>query len=650
MDTPLEDSEARFQSIFEGSAIGIALVGMDGHPQRCNAALLNMLGYSEAELQAMAFADFTHPDDVAIDIALFGELLRGARDQYHIEKRYIRKDGSVVWARLSVSALRDSTGAPACLIGMAEDVTAERLAHAERERLLYDLHQSDERLKLALEASAMGIWEWDFTTNSVTWSEQLERIAGMAVGSFPGTIEAFWTLVHKDDRVIISQALGRAVDDPSSGGAFESEFRLARADGSLRWIACSGRVLRDQSGRAARMVGMAHDISGMRQLELQFQQAQKMDAMGRLAGGIAHDFNNLLTAILGYSELVFAALPAGDALGADVQEIANAAKRAAALTNQLLAFSRSQVLAPKVLNPNEVVGTIENMLRRLIGEDIEVRVALTTAPCAVRVDPGQLEQVIVNLAVNARDAMPHGGTLTIETSVAEFDERLVQQRTHLAPGRYTVLSVSDTGTGMTPDVKARLFEPFFTTKEKGRGTGLGLATVYGIVQQSGGAIWVYSEPHQGATFKVYLPWVSERPDGVTTGTAATPSVGGTETIVLVDDDAQVRALSERALRAQGYEVFAFDTGLDAAEFVKTAGSGTDLLITDVVMPHMQGPELANDVRATRPGARVLYMTGYTDRAIEPGGLPNILHKPFTPTTLIQTVRDVLDRPFGVRAA
>ncbi|HXI33492.1 MAG TPA: PAS domain S-box protein, partial [Gemmatimonadales bacterium] len=493
-EAALQESEARFRAIFDGAAFGIAVVGMDGRPQHCNPALERILGYNQTELRGMTFASFTHPDDVAVDVGHFDELCRGIRDEYHIDKRYIRKDGRIVWVRLSVSALHDTSGETTCLIGMAEDLTAEKDGQAERERLLHDLRRSEERLRLALGAAAMGIWEWDVATNRVTWSEQLEQIVGLAPGAFGGTLDAFQELVHPEDLPAFQQAIRAVVDDPKHGDTFEEEFRFLLPDSAHRWVATRARLLRDEGGRPTRLLGMAHDISRLRQLEHQFHQAQKMEAVGRLAGGVAHDFNNLLTAIKGYSEFLMEEMPITDKRRADVEEISAAADRAAALTKQLLAFSRSQVLDPKIIDPNAVVTSMEKLVRRLIGSDIEVHVILAKAPGAVRVDPGQLEQVIMNLAVNARDAMADGGTLTIETSVVDLGERLIEQRMNLAPGRYVVLTVSDTGTGMTAEVQARLFEPFFTTKEKGRGTGLGLSTVYGIVQQSGGAIWVYGQP------------------------------------------------------------------------------------------------------------------------------------------------------------
>jgi CheY-like chemotaxis protein len=325
----------------------------------------------------------------------------------------------------------------------------------------------------------------------------------------------------------------------------------------------------------------------------------------------------------------------------DVKEIASAAQRAGQLTRQLLAFSRSQVLSPKIIAVNEIVKGMDGMLRRLIGADIAFRLELANDIGNVKADPGQLEQVVMNLVVNARDAMPSGGRLTVQTSLVDVTEDVAEQRMQLSAGRYAVIAVSDTGTGMTPEIQARIFEPFFTTKEEGRGTGLGLATVFGIVQQSGGAVWVYSEVGEGTTFKVYLPWIAEHSEAAHAAGAPVIAIGGTENVV--DDDAHIRAIAERALRDAGYRVTVFADGGAAADAIPSTAAAPALLITDVVMPRLRGPDLAARMRAAWPDVCVLYMTGYTDRVIEPGASPHVLQKPFTPSELLKTVRQVLDR-------
>ncbi|MEX2284204.1 MAG: PAS domain S-box protein [Gemmatimonadota bacterium] len=505
------------------------------------------------------------------------------------------------------------------------------------------LRRSQEGLTLALDSAGMGIWEWDFTNDHVTWSEQLERIAGLEVGSFPGTLEAFWKFVHTEDRAAVEAAIQRAVGDPSRGDLFEAETRFERDDGETRWIVAAGRVRRDAAGAAIGMMGMAHDVTGLRELEQQFRQSQKMEAMGHLAGAVAHDFNNLLTAIKGYSEFVIDALATDDKRRSDVEQISTAADRAAALTHQLLAFSRRQVLAPKVIDANSVVANIEKLLRRLIGPPVNLRVVLPNQVAAVRADPGQLEQVVMNLAVNARDAMPKGGTLTIETTAADFDEGITFDGVEMQPGPYVVIAVSDTGTGMTAETRSRLFEPFFTTKEKGRGTGLGLATVYGIVRQSGGYVLVYTELGVGTTFKVYLPRLDAAVDPVASTSESPRPLYGTERIVFVDDDEQVRILAERALSAHGYQVTVCASGEEALERLAESPAPVDLIVTDVVMPRMQGPDLTQRIRQTWPQVRVLYVTGFTERdndSLSPA--ESILQKPFTPGGLLRRIRAMLD--------
>jgi two-component system, cell cycle sensor histidine kinase and response regulator CckA len=388
------------------------------------------------------------------------------------------------------------------------------------------------------------------------------------------------------------------------------------------------------------------DITERKQLQQQLIQSQKMEAVGRLAGGIAHDFNNLLTAIFGYADLLTEELPEGSAARKDVEEIRKASQRAASLTRQLLAFSRQQVLQPIVLSVNALVEDVEKMLRRLIGADIELRTALAPDAGNVRADPGQLEQVILNLAVNARDAMPTGGKLTIETQNAELTEMYAQARQPVVPGTYVMLAVSDTGVGMDAKTQGRIFEPFFTTKEAGKGTGLGLATVYGIVKQSGGYIWTYSEPGHGATFKVYLPQVDAPVEAAARAPEHEGTLAGTETVLLAEDDDLLRPLARGLLEKLGYTVLDAGTAAEALEIARTRGGPIHLLIADVVMPGESGRQLARRLAETRPDMLVLYTSGYTDDAIvhhgmlEPG--LNYLQKPFTPAALARRVREVLD--------
>jgi len=400
-----------------------------------------------------------------------------------------------------------------------------------------------------------------------------------------------------------------------------------------------------ENGQLVRVWGTQRDVTEQRHLEEQFRQSQKMEAVGQLAGGIAHDFNNLLTAILGNTQLLLRELPPGDSMRDDVEEIRKASERAASLTRQLLAYSRRQMLQPEVLDLNVVMAEMDKMLRRLIGEHIDLVAVFAPDLGRVRADPNQIEQVIVNLAVNARDAMPDGGKLTIGTANVDLDESFAQAHLGSVPGSYAMLAVTDTGVGMDAAVRAHLFEPFFTTKEVGKGTGLGLATVYGIVKQSGGYISVYSEPGHGSSFKIYLPRIATPAEPPAAALKGGPAPGS-ETVLVVEDEPAVLTLSRRALEAQGYVVLAASDADAALRVVERHGGMIHLLLTDVVMPGLSGHELADRLTAQRPGIRVLYMSGYPgDAVVQHGTLPSgsaFLQKPFSPDGLARKVRDVLD--------
>jgi len=432
----------------------------------------------------------------------------------------------------------------------------------------------------------------------------------------------------------------------------ELEATWKKKDGSRIRVQLSVRASRDQEGSVEFYEAFVRDITAQRQLEAHLAQAQKMEAIGRLAGGVAHDFNNLLTVILSYSDLLLENLPEGSSTGEDIGQIRKAAQGASELTRQLLAFSRQQVLEPKVVDLNVAVTGIERLLARVLREDIQLRCALAADAGTVRVDPGQLEQVIMNLAVNARDAMPSGGRLTVETANVDLDAAYMEAHPLAAPGRYVMLAVTDTGMGMDAATQARIFEPFFTTKEAGKGTGLGLATVQGIVQQSGGFIWVYSEPNHGTCFKIYLPRVDEPVSE--TASAAAETTGGTETILVVEDVATVRAVTRRMLERYGYRVLEAADGEAAIRLAAKFGEPIHLLVTDVVMPNLGGRDLAEAFAKTHPNTKVLFMSGYTDDAVVRHGILQediaYLQKPFTPESLARKVRAVLDVKVADRSA
>jgi two-component system, cell cycle sensor histidine kinase and response regulator CckA len=449
--------------------------------------------------------------------------------------------------------------------------------------------------------------------------------------------------IHPEDRALV-QAAGNEARETGSGRRVE--YRMRHKDGTWRYLESTASAIRGEDGLVEQLVIVNRDITARRRLEEQFRQAQKMEAVGRLSGGIAHDFNNLLGVIIGYSEILADHLPQSDPDRENVDEIINAGRRAASLTRQLLAFSRQQVLEPKALDLNEVVSETEKMLRRMVGEDIHFTTVLHKPLSTVKADPGQLEQVLMNLAVNARDAMPHGGNLTIGTSEVEIDQLFAQRCSFpFRPGVYVLLTVTDTGIGMDAETQAHIFEPFFTTKDKNAGTGLGLATVYGIVKQSGGHIEVVSEPGIGSTFKVYLPAIAEPPQKTLVVSPLVDPLHGNETVLLVEDEPSLRVLARNLLRSLGYVVFEANTGEEALNLAKTL-SVINVLLTDVVMPGMNGKALAEQLVQERPGIKVIYMSGYTGQGIGnkgelcPTGI--FLPKPFTRETLAKKVRAALE--------
>jgi PAS domain S-box-containing protein len=516
---------------------------------------------------------------------------------------------------------------------------------AERRRVEQALRASEERTQFTLGAARAGIWEWNIATDAVTWSDTGGVPFGLTQSQLPGTGAGLVErLVHQDDRESFRLAAERAI---ARRRDLEVEFRTVWPDGSVHWIGTTARVTADPQGNPTHVLGVSTEITERKQLEEQFRHAQKMDAIGHLAGGVAHDFNNLLTAILGYSNLLADALDPNSQHQADVAEIVKAAQRAAGLTKQLLAFSRKQVMQPALVDLNALVRNTSQMLRRIIGEQIDLVTVLAPKLYSVRADPTQIEQIILNLAVNARDAMPSGGRLTIETACVELDEAYILHHIAVTPGRYAMLAVTDNGVGMDDETKRRIFEPFFTTKGPGRGTGLGLATVYGIVKQSRGHIWVYSEPNRGMTFKVYLPMALK------TAEIEAPSTpegdrrfAGSETVLVVEDEDAVRALSRIILERSGYLVLDAKGPKEAEALFAEREDHIGLLITDVVMAGGSGPALYERLAARRPGLRVLYMSGYTDNTV--AGSAEIfldapfVQKPFTAAGLARKVREVLD--------
>jgi PAS domain S-box-containing protein len=552
------------------------------------------------------------------------------RDQ---EYRVVRPDGSVRHVLSRSLRVRGPGGEVLRHVGTVIDVT-ERI-------------QAEEALRLrerAMEAFVQGVCVCDATRpdNPIVYvNRAFEPLTGYAAAEVLGRNCRFLQGPATDPAAVAEIRAAIRDERPCL-----VELLNYRKDGTTFWNALSLAPLHDDAGRLTHFVGVQTDVTPFKHLEAQFLQAQKMEVVGQLAGGVAHDFNNLLTIITGYSDLVLATLDRRHDARPMLDEIRKAGERAAGLTRQLLAFSRKQVLQPRVLDLNDLVANVQKMLSRLIGENIQLFTTLDPLLGPVKADPGQIEQILVNLAVNARDAMPGGGRLTVQTADVEVDEASSRACPELRPGRYAVLTVTDTGCGMDRQTLDRIFEPFFTTKGQGQGTGLGLATVYGIVKQSGGHVRAESEPGRGATFQIYLPVVTEEPGFAEVARRRGPAPGGRETVLLVEDEEGVRAMARHVLESNGYTVLEAENGQDALRVVGGRGE-VDLLLTDVVMPHLGGRGLAEQVTALRPGVKVLYMSGYTDDTVIRTGVleseNEFLQKPFTTVALLEKVREVLDK-------
>jgi PAS domain S-box-containing protein len=534
----------------------------------------------------------------------------------------------------------------AIAIRNAQILAAEQLARGTAERLVRALRESQERFQFVARATNDAVWDWDLVSQAVWWNEGVQTLFGYAPEQIGADIGWWHEVIHPDDRERVVSDIQAAIHRGAE--SWSAEYRYRRADGSYAEVFDRGYVLHDGEGRATRMIGAMMDLTQRKQLESEMRQAQKMEAVGRLAGGVAHDFNNLLTVITGRSVLLLGRLKADDPMRRSVEQIQKTADRAAALTRQLLAFSRKQVLQRQNLDLNRTVEDIAAMLRRLIGEDIDLLLTLGPDAGMVNADPGQLEQALMNLAVNARDAMPSGGTLGLETGRAQLDAPPPDRPEALPAGSYAVLRVMDTGIGMDAATMARIFEPFFTTKEPGKGTGLGLSMVHGVVRQHGGEVRVRSVVGGGTTFEIYLPQIQAAPAAGETVEAPARPETGRETILLVEDEEDVRALAREVLERQGYTVLEAADGAQALQVHEQEGARIDLILTDVVMPRMSGRELVDRVRATRPAMPVLYMSGYTEDAILRHGVRDasilLLGKPFTPADLVRKIREVLDKP------
>ncbi len=528
------------------------------------------------------------------------------------------------------------------LVPAVERELAEAKSRRESKEAQEELRSSEERLALAVDATQLGTFDFDPQTGRLIWSKFARQHFGLSTEG-EVTYDTFLRALHPADRDHVTQTMQTALHY-ESGGAYADEYRILGIDDGLeRWLSSRGHVFFDSESQPVRFVGVILNVTERKHLEQQLLQSQKIESLGRLAGGIAHDFNNLLTIINGYAHLVLAEMSPNDNKRDSMEELSKAALQAATLTRQLVAFSRRQVAEPKTINVNEFVKDYENMLRRVLGESIELVLSLSPEAGAFRADPGQMGQVLLNLAVNAKDAMPDGGKLIIATSTTVVDDHFARNHLYVTPGQYAVLAITDTGMGMPAEVKAHLFEPFYTTKEPGKGTGLGLSTVYGIVvNQSNGSIWVSSEPGQGTTFKLFFP--SAGLDTVPGPAAALEGfTSHGETILLAEDEAGVRKYTRQILERYGYTILEAVNGVEALSVARNHPGPIHLLLTDIIMPLMGGVELTEKFAAEFPGIPVLFMSGYTDQIMRHwNALSSYIQKPFTLSDLLTQVRQLLD--------
>jgi len=627
VEAALKESEARYRALFEASLDGILILDAEtGRVIDVNPCMTELTGYPCEELLGRPLWDTGPFRGVGATRASFAELQKGAVLRYD-DLPLATRDGGTIAVELVSHAYR--FGERKVIQCNLRDVSRRKQADTERRRLTTAIEQADE---MVLVTDAQG--------TILYVNPAFERVTGYSRAESVG----------RNPRFLKSGVQGgdfyRAMWATLAGGkTWRGQIVNRKKDGTYYTQESTISPVRDDEGAVASYVGVHRDVSAALSLEAQLLHAQKMEAVGRLAGGVAHDFNNVLSVILSYTELISGDLKPEEPLRADIEEIRRAAMRAADLTRQLLAFSRRQVMETKVVSLNDCLGAMEKMVGRLLGADVTLRVMPGVQLWNVQVDPGQFEQVLMNLAVNARDAMPTGGQLTIETTNVVLDEDYAHDHRDVRAGEYVVVAVTDTGSGMDRETQARIFEPFFTTKETGKGTGLGLATVFGIVRQSGGHIWVYSEPGCGTTFKVYLPRVSSVAVRPSAAPPEPEAECGSETVLLVEDEEQVRLLARTILQRAGYVVLDASNGGEALLICEQHGARIDLLLTDVVLPRMSGRVLAERLTTLRPEMKVLFMSGYTDDAILLHGVLDsgveFLSKPLTPRALTGKVRAVL---------
>ncbi len=637
-------SESRYRSLFEYAPDGIVIANLEGRYLDANASICHMLGYTRDELIGKNASDIVVPAEIPhIEPAL--DVIK-AKSDYHREWQFRRKDGSVFAADVIATTMPDGN-----ILAMFRDITERK--KAEEARLA-----GETRFKELAENINEVFWMTDPTGHEMLYvSPVFEKIWGRTCESLYAAPQSWLDAIHPEDRNRVIQTWVAATQSDNREPVlvattarkpdYEEEYRIVRPDKSVRWIHDRGFIIRNQAGQMQRIVGVARDITENRKLEAQLRQSQKMEAIGQLAGGVAHDFNNILAVISMQSELLKSSGGLSTEQSEFADEIGVTVQRAAALTRQLLLFSRREVFQPRDLDLSASITSTTKMLMRVLGENIRMELKLASQPMFIHADAGMIDQVLLNLAVNARDAMPNGGHLIIETSGVEFDEFAASQSPQMRPGSFVRLSVSDSGCGIPPEILPKIFEPFFTTKDVGKGTGLGLATVFGIVQQHQGWINVYSEVNHGTTFRVYLPRLAKNGGKKSSQPATTTMSGGNETILLVEDDLALRVSIRKTLWQLGYRILEAPTGVKALEVWKQNRDEIRLLLTDLVMPDgMSGKDLAQHILQENPKLKVIYMSGYSaevvgkDFPLKEG--VNFLTKPFQASKLAQAIRDSLD--------
>ncbi|MRR33786.1 PAS domain S-box protein [bacterium] len=635
-DDALMESSQFSQQIISNAEVGVIVCGPDLRYQVWNPYMEMLTGLASADIlgrHPLEFFPFLRETGLyeILERSLAGQLCPPVDVPY--QSHYNGRSG---WASVSYAPLRNTKDEIIGVIGTVRDIT-------ERKRAQQELEEATYRLQLATASGHLGIWDRDILSDVLVWDDRMYEIYGIGRDSFSCCFAAWRALLHPDDAAAALEANRAAL---SGERVYDTEFRIVLPDGTVKHIKANGVVIRDGDGRAIRMIGLNQDITQQKHMEDQLRQSQKMEAIGQLAGGVAHDFNNILTVIYGYCHMMQASMERDSPYRSKVAQVLAAAERAANLTRSLLAFSRKQEMNQQPVSLNDIIQNVGKLLARIIGEDIQMRTVLSANPVKIFADSGQIEQVLMNLAANARDAMPGGGLLIIETEHKEIAEDFIHAHGYGVAGRYVVMSVSDTGAGMDRDTSKKIFDPFFTTKEVGKGTGLGLSIVYGVIKQHNGYIDVYSEQGKGTTFRIYLPLYQGDHHDIEQEAAPDFPSAGTETILLAEDDASIRQLTDSLLGKFGYKVILAENGEEAVEKFRDHHERIGLIVMDMIMPRKSGTEAYQEIRELSPDVKVLFISGYNPDFLRLKGVVSsneeVLAKPFQPLDFIRKVRCLLD--------